>query len=186
MMLMSGMNSAMTIVPTIKASKNNHDRLEQGGQTFHRVVHFVVVNLRNLQKHLGQLSGLLTDVDHPDHHRWKDAARLQRLDDRFPFLDAVMHLVTASATTLLPAVSRVIFSACKIGTPLVTSVPSVRLKTRDGTLPDQIAEERRASLIRSMNRPAGAEREPEDDESPRRAAPSSIGPVILHEDRSPR
>ena len=28
----------------------------------------------------------------------------------------------------LPAVSRVIFKACKIGTPLVTSVPSVRAK----------------------------------------------------------
>src|SRR5450759_1388934 len=32
----------------------------------------------------------------------------------------------ARAMTVLPAVSRVMLSACRIGTPLVTSVPSVR------------------------------------------------------------
>ena len=37
------------------------------------------------------------------------------------------QLGTASATIAFPAVSRVIFNACKMGTPLVTSVPNVRL-----------------------------------------------------------
>ena len=48
--------------------------------------------------------------------------------------------------TVLPAVSRVMLSACRIGTPLVTSVPSVREKREIELLRVQVAEERRAQL----------------------------------------
>ena len=78
MMLISGMKSAMTIVPTIDGEEHDHDRLEQRGQTRDRVVDLVVVNFRDLQQHLRQLPGLLADVDHGDHHRRKHAARLER------------------------------------------------------------------------------------------------------------
>ena len=72
--------------------KNNHDRLEHRGEAGDRIVDFVIVNFGDLQKHLGQLAGLFADVDHADDHRRKDAARFQRLHDRFAFLDAVVHL----------------------------------------------------------------------------------------------
>ena len=48
----------------------------------------------------------------------------------------------APAMTVLPAVSRVMLSACRIGTPLVTSVPSVR-------------EKREIALLRSMSPKSG-------------------------------
>ena len=74
------------------------------------------------------MAGFFADIDHADDHRRKRAARFQRLHDRFAFLDPVVHLRNGVAITVLPAVSRVIFKACKMGTPLVTSVPRVRAK----------------------------------------------------------
>jgi len=50
----------------------------------------------------------------------------------------------------LPAVSRVIFKACKIGTPLVTSVPSVRAKREIAVLRFKLPKSGMRSLKLSM------------------------------------
>ena len=72
--------------------KHNHDRLERRSHGCDRVVHFVIVNIRDFQKHLGQLSGFFADVDHADDHRRKRATGFERLHDRFAFLYAIVHL----------------------------------------------------------------------------------------------
>ena len=51
--------------------------------------------------------------------------------------------------TVLPAVSRVMLSACKIGTPLVTSVPSVREKREIAVLRSRSPKSGTRSLKRS-------------------------------------
>src|SRR5260370_23486392 len=72
--------------------KYNHDRLERRSHGRNRVVYFVVVNIRDFQKHLGQLTGFFADIDHADDHRWKRAAGFKRLNDRLAFLHAFVHL----------------------------------------------------------------------------------------------
>ena len=86
------MNSAITIVPTITARNTIMIGSSIEVRPATAVVHFVVVDFRDLEQHLGQLAGLLADVDHADDHRRKGAARFQRLHDRFAFLDGVVHL----------------------------------------------------------------------------------------------
>ena len=51
-----------------------------------------------------------------------------------PSLTLSCTLLTASAMMTLPAVSFTIINACKIGTPLLTRVPSVRAKREMATL----------------------------------------------------
>ena len=53
--------------------------------------------------------------------------------------------------TELPAVSRVIFKACKIGTPLVTRVPSVRLK-REIALSAELTARKLGAEIKQTNK----------------------------------
>src|SRR5204863_824738 len=60
----------------------------------------------------------------------------------------------AAAMAALPAVSRVMFNACKIGTPLVTNVPSVRAKREIAVLRFKLPKSGIRSLKLSMsNRP---------------------------------
>ena len=56
----------------------------------------------------------------------------------------------APAITMLPAVSRVMLSACKIGTPLVTNVPSVREKREIAVLRIKSPKSGTRSLKRSI------------------------------------
>ena len=72
--------------------ENDHDRLERRSHGRDRVVDFVVVNVGDLQKHFGQLTGLFADIDHADDHGRESAAGLERLHDRFAFLHAIVHL----------------------------------------------------------------------------------------------
>ena len=67
-----------------------------------------------------------------------------------PSLTLSCTLPMASPTTWLPAVSRVMLSAWRIGTPLVTSVPSVRLKPRDRAFAVRSPKSGIRSLILSM------------------------------------
>jgi len=53
---------------------------------------------------------------------------LQRLDDGLTFLDRVVNFGHGGGDDDIAAVSRVILSAWRMGTPDVTKVPSVRLK----------------------------------------------------------
>jgi hypothetical protein len=92
MMLMSGMKSAITIVPTTTARNTIMIGSSNRGERRDRIVHLVIVNFRDLQQHLGQLTGFFADVDHADDHRRKSAAGFERLHDRFAFLHAVVHL----------------------------------------------------------------------------------------------
>src|SRR6266404_7150380 len=50
--------------------KHNHDWLQRRGHGCDRVVHFVIIDIGDLQKHLGELSGFFADVDHADDHWW--------------------------------------------------------------------------------------------------------------------
>src|SRR6266849_3798393 len=44
--------------------KNNHDWLQRRGHSRDRVVDFVIINIGDLQKHLGELASFFADVDH--------------------------------------------------------------------------------------------------------------------------
>ena len=59
-------------------------------------------------------------------------------------------LLIASPMTAFPAVSRVMFNACKIGTPLVTRVPSVRVKREMELLRMRSPKSGARSLTRSI------------------------------------
>jgi hypothetical protein len=73
----------------------------------------------------------------------KYAGRLKRPRDVVALLDALMHdCRSRSAMCTLPLVSRVIISACRIGTPLASSVPNVRVKRPMIALQQKIADHR--------------------------------------------
>ena len=72
--------------------KDNHDWLEHGRERGNRIVHLVIINIGDLQQHLGQLTGLLANVDHAHDHGRKRAAGFERLHDRFAFLHPIVHL----------------------------------------------------------------------------------------------
>src|SRR5205814_8610751 len=82
--------------------KYNHDRLECRSHGRDRVVHFVVVNVCDFQKHLGQLTGFFADIDHADDHGWKCSAGFKRLNDRLAFLDALVHLANRARDHHVP------------------------------------------------------------------------------------
>src|SRR3954464_6244590 len=51
-----------------KREEDDHERLQERGQTFDRIIDFIVVDLGDLQEHLGQLPRFFTDVHHGDYH----------------------------------------------------------------------------------------------------------------------
>src|SRR6267378_3882894 len=72
--------------------KHNHEWLENGRERYNRIVHLVIVNIRDLQQHVGQLTSFFPDIDHAHNHRRKGAAGFERLHDRFAFLHPVVYL----------------------------------------------------------------------------------------------
>ena len=89
---MSGRNSAKTTDPTIEGEDDDHDRLEDGSQRGDGVVHLVVIDVGDLEEHLGELAGFLADVHHGDDHVGEDTGGLERGDDGFAFLDGLVNL----------------------------------------------------------------------------------------------
>src|SRR5690349_18340062 len=50
---------------------DDHDRLEDRGQSFHSGLYFILVEIRNLREHRVQGAGFLTDGHHLDDHARK-------------------------------------------------------------------------------------------------------------------
>jgi hypothetical protein len=117
-----------------QGQEHDHDRLEDRGQGGDGVVHLVVIDVGDLEQHFGQLAGFLADVHHGDDHVGEHAGGLERGDDGFAFLDGLVDLFDGVGDDTLPAVSRVMLRAWRIGTPEVTRVPRVREKRETALL----------------------------------------------------
>ena len=91
-------------------------------------LHLFVVVVGDLVEHRVEVAGLLAHVDHVDDDVVDDPRLSKRLGDRLALADALINPRERPLEDgMLPAVSRTIFNASRIGTPDWTSVPSVRI-----------------------------------------------------------
>ena len=72
--------------------KHDHDGLEHRCEGRNRVIDLIIVHIGNLQEHIWKFTGFFAHIDHAGHHRRKSATGFQRLNDRFAFLYAVVHV----------------------------------------------------------------------------------------------
>jgi len=94
----------------------------------------LIVVIGNLQEHFGQGAGLFTDVHHADNHRRKYARGLERRRNSLAFFDALVDGANGVADNDVAGRFLTMVRACRIGTPLLMSVPSVRVKREIATL----------------------------------------------------
>ncbi len=111
-----------------ESQEDDHDGLQHGSEARDRVVDFVVVHFGDFQKHFRScpVSSPTSIMLMTMGGKTPLASSGWTMDS--PSLTASCTLVIAPAMTTLPAVSLVMLRAWRIGTPLVTSVPSVRVK----------------------------------------------------------
>ena len=128
------------------AHEDDQQRLDDRDEGADRDVHLLVVVVGDADEHLVELAGLLADVDHVHDDVVEDAALAERLGDRLALRDRLVDLVERASRTTLPAVSRQMSSASRIGTPDAISVPSVRAKRATMILRDERADDRELEL----------------------------------------
>ena len=112
-------------MPTMVTGSKSEEHCGDG------VVHFNVIGVGdNLGEHFGQRAGLFADIHHAHHHGGENTRLAQGTGDGFSLfwtMSSRTLRITRPAITL-PVASRTMASACKTGTPLASSVPSVRAK----------------------------------------------------------
>src|SRR5208282_620822 len=77
--------------------EDNHDRLQERGHGCHRVIHFVVVVIRDFEEHFREGAGLFADVHHADDHGGEDAGSFERGGDGFTLFDTLMDFADGFA-----------------------------------------------------------------------------------------